>query len=243
MLRWTALAVLACVVPGMAYAIDPGGGTGAPAAMDYTADNGTAWINVAVDYKYGGYWGVQDPPMHGSLVVFDTATNDTTNRFEAGAGEPVSVWLWWHDTDQQQYGPEPARKQRHAPPTTGVTDRRGGGPPVLPFESVAFVPQNDGGWEISVGVVGTAFPDRIQLFVGGINNSLEHHAGKSAYGSSLGAVPDHTVVELVHHNAQPGVHGGVSAPHQRDEAHRRAATLPGRACGGTAPISTRTAST
>ena len=196
MLRWTALAVLAFVVPGMAYGIDTDvGGTGAPAAVDYTADNGTVWINVAVDYEYGGDWGVRDPPMHGSLVVFDTATNDTTNRFEAGAGEPVSVWLWWHDVDSSNTDLDllVSNGTHHH---TGVTDRRGGGP-VLPFESVAFVPQNDGGWEISVGVVGAAFPDRIQLFVGGINNSLEHHAGKSAYGSSLGAVPDHTVVELV----------------------------------------------
>ena len=196
MLRWTALAVLAFVVPGMAYGIDTDvGGTGAPTAVDYTADNGTVWINVAVDYEYGGDWGVRDPPMYNNLVVFDTATNDTTNRFEASAGEPVSVWLWWHDVDSSNTDLDllVSNGTHHH---TGVTDRRGGGQ-APPFESVAFVPPSDGGWEISIGVVGTAVPDRIQLFVGGINNSLEHHADKSAYGSSLGAAPDHTVVELV----------------------------------------------
>ena len=95
----------------------------------------------------------------------------------------------------------------------------------MPVESVAFVPPSDGGWEISVGITGTAVPDRIQLFVGGINGSLEHHAGKSAYDSSLGAVPDHTAVELVITTHYPPCTAMFLNHNQRDEAHRRAAAL------------------
>ena len=174
----------------------PGGGTDAPDAVDYAADNGIVCIGIAVDYEYGGEWSVRDPPMYGNLVVFDTATNDTTNRLEANAGEPVSVWLWWHDMDSNSTDLNLLVSNGtyyHA----GVTADPRRGDSTMPVESVAFVPPSDGGWEISVGITGTAVPDRIQLFVGGINGSLEHHAGKSAYNSGLGAVPDHTAVELV----------------------------------------------
>ena len=174
----------------------PGGGTDAPDAVDYAVDNGIVWIGIAVDYEYGGEWSVRDPPMYGNLVVFDAATNDTTNRLEANAGEPVSVWLWWHDMDSNNTDLNllvSNGTHYHA----GVTADQRRGDSTMPVESVAFVPPSDGGWEISVGIAGTAVPDRIQLFVGGIAGSLEHHAGKSAYDSGLGAVPDHAAVELV----------------------------------------------
>ena len=170
--------------------------------IDYMVDNGMVWIDVAGDYGYGGDWGAWDPYMHDNLVVFDVATNDTANRFEANAGEPVYVWLRWHDTDHDNADLNllVSDGTRHH---TGVADQWGGDP-TLPVESVAFVPPDDGHYDISIAAIGAAIPDRAQLFVAGINGSLEHTDGDASPGATYERYQDRALTSLAVTTHNPG---------------------------------------
>ncbi len=180
------------------------GGTDVSAlnTIDYMTDNGMVWIDVAGDYEYGGDWGAWDPPMHDGLVVFDISANDTANRFEANAGEPVYVWLRWHDTDNNNADLNMlvSDGMHHH---TGVTDQWGGNP-TLPVESVAFVPPDDGHYDVSIAAIGEAVPDRVQLFVSGVNGGLEHTGGGAAPGATYERYQDRALASLVATTHNPG---------------------------------------
>ena len=180
------------------------GGTDVSAlnTIDYMVDNGMVWIDVVGDYGYGGDWSAWDPPMHDNLVVFDISANDTTNRFEANAGEPVYVWLRWHDADNNNADLNllVSDGTRHY---TGVTDQWGGGP-TLPVESVAFVPPDDGHYDISIAAIGAAIPDRVQLFVSGVNGGLEHTGGGASPGATYERYQDRALASLVATTHNPG---------------------------------------
>ena len=152
------------------------------------------WIYTAGDYENIWNWSATSPSTHDGLVVFDPATNDTTNRFAANAGEPVYVWAWWHDTDSSNTDLNllVSNGTHHH---TGVIDQWGGGP-TLPVESVAFVPPGDSHYDISIAVIGAAIPDRVQLFAGGINGPPEYAEG-AASGTGHPDGRDHTQVSLV----------------------------------------------
>ena len=64
---------------------------------------------------------------------------------------------------------------------------------------------NDTGWDISIGVIGTAVPDWIELFVVGSHSTLEYDAGKDAIPSVIYEdISDYTPMEVIittHHPA------------------------------------------
>lgn len=181
-------------------------------AITHAVRNNVTWVNSAGDYADGKDWSIRDPRTNNGLIVFGTG-NDTTNQFEASAGQRVDVWLQWYDADNNNADLNllVAGASQH----TGVADQWGG-TSAVPIESVTFVPASSGQWNISLAVIGAAVPDWIHLFVDGSAGDLEYHtnegiiadpaesgnhsmpaAGAPATpGAAYGSGPDDTTVDL-----------------------------------------------
>ena len=146
----------------------------------------------------GTSWNVRDPQIHNGLIVFDTHTNDTTNRLRIDAGESVTVQIRWHDADNRNadlnlyvsngtYYHISREDQWNDNTSTSA-------------ESVTFMSSNnnDTNWDISIGIIGTAVPNWIELFVGGNHSTLEYDIGRDAiHGVIYEGISDYTPVEVI----------------------------------------------
>lgn len=144
-------------------------------AMDRAVSGNIVWINSVGNYADGEGWSVRNPATHDKLIVFDSNTNDTINRFRADAGEDVSVWLRWHDADNSNTDLNlllAGTSSHH-----GIGDQWRGVTPI-PVKGIRFVPPSSGVWDISLAVIGTATPDWIQMFIDGNDSDLERHTGE-----------------------------------------------------------------
>lgn len=152
-------------------------------AINQITKNNITWIDVSGNYTGGKSWSAMEPQTYNGLIVFDSGTNDIKNQLKTDAGELVTVWLHWHDkdnhnTDLNLYVDNGTHY--HISRADQLNESS-----AVQAESVAFVPSNDNNWNISIGVMGTAIPDWIQLFVDGINHPLEYHTVEGAVPGAI----------------------------------------------------------
>ena len=178
------------------YTIQSGSGLQVTDTVPVYGDTAGAISNGS--HTAGTGWNVRDPQIHNGLIVFDTRTNDTTNRLKMDADKPVTVQIRWHDADNRN-----ADLNLYVSNGTYYhisREDQWNGKTGTSAESVTFVSSNsnDTSWDISIGVIGTAVPDWIELFVGGSHSTLEYDAGKDAIpGVIYEDISDYTPVEVI----------------------------------------------